>query len=50
MEAIYSSETLADFQRITEGYIPEDTIPLNDRCENLKPYVYITFFIYSTKH
>jgi hypothetical protein len=36
MEAICSSETPADFQRITQCHIPEDSTPHNHRCENLK--------------
>jgi hypothetical protein len=36
MEAIYSSETLVDFQRTTRLYIPEDSTLDNHRCENCK--------------
>jgi hypothetical protein len=38
MEAICSSETSVDFQRITRRYIPEDSTLHNHRCENLKFY------------
>jgi hypothetical protein len=39
MEAIFSSETSVDFQRITRRYIPEDGTLLNHRCENLESYI-----------
>jgi hypothetical protein len=39
MEAICSSETSVDFQRITRRYIPEDSTFHNHRCENLKSYI-----------
>jgi hypothetical protein len=38
MEAIRSSETLVDFQRTTQRYIPGDSNFHNYRCENLKSY------------
>jgi hypothetical protein len=31
-----SSETLVDFQRTTQRYIPEDSTFHNHRCENFK--------------
>jgi hypothetical protein len=37
MEATYPSETLADFQRTTQCYIPEDII-LQIRKVDLKSY------------
>jgi hypothetical protein len=36
MEATYSYETSADFQRTTRRYIPEDRTLHNQRCENLE--------------
>jgi hypothetical protein len=36
IEAIYSLETLVDFQRTTRGYVPQDGTIHNHRCENLK--------------
>jgi hypothetical protein len=38
MEAIFSSETLVDFQRTTRRYIPEDSVLHNYRCEDFKSY------------
>jgi hypothetical protein len=35
MEAICSSETLVDFQRTTQRYVPEGITLHNHRCENL---------------
>jgi hypothetical protein len=46
MEAIWSFETSADFQRTTRRYIPEDGTLHNHRCENLK--CYITFNLFNT--
>jgi hypothetical protein len=43
MEAIYSSETSVDFQRITRRYIPEDITLESYRWENLKSYRMIKF-------
>jgi hypothetical protein len=39
MEETYSSRILADFQRTTQHYIPEDRTLHNHCCENLKSYV-----------
>jgi hypothetical protein len=36
--ATYSSETLGDFQRATQRYIPEDRTVHSHRRENLKSY------------
>jgi hypothetical protein len=48
MEAICSSETSVDFQRITRRYIPEDIGLHNHRCENLKSYIIgIMFVVFS---
>jgi hypothetical protein len=43
MEAICSSETSLDFQRITRRYIPDDSSTHNHRCKNLKSYAIIQF-------
>jgi hypothetical protein len=45
VEAIYSSETSADFQRSTQRYIPEDSTFHNHRSENLKSYKNFPGFI-----
>jgi hypothetical protein len=47
MEALRSSETLADFQRTTRRYIPEDSTLHNHRCENLKSYILLRDSDYS---
>jgi hypothetical protein len=39
MEAICSSETSDDTQRITRRYIPKAVTLHNHRCENLKSYI-----------
>jgi hypothetical protein len=39
MEAICSSETSVDIQRITLCYIPEDSTLHNHRSENLESYI-----------
>jgi hypothetical protein len=39
MEAIYLIETLVEFQRTTECYIPADRNINNYRWENLKSYI-----------
>jgi hypothetical protein len=39
IEAIYSYETLVEFQRDTWRYIPEDITLHNHRCENLTSYM-----------
>jgi hypothetical protein len=39
MEALFSSETSVNFQRIIRPYIPEDSTLYNHCCENLKSYV-----------
>jgi hypothetical protein len=51
MEAIYSSETLVDFQGTTRRYIPENSTLHNHRCESLKSYItlscsrpFVTFY------
>jgi hypothetical protein len=44
MEATFSSETSADFQRTVRRYIPEDRTLHNHRCENLRPYNYVIAF------
>jgi hypothetical protein len=53
MEAICSTETSVDFQRITRRYIPEDSTRHKHRCENFKSYLkYDNFefkFIYTNK-
>jgi hypothetical protein len=41
MEAVCSSETSVDIQRITRRYIPEDGTLHNHRCENLKSYILV---------
>jgi hypothetical protein len=38
MEATFSIETPADFQRTTRHYIPEDRTLNDHSCENLKSY------------
>lgn len=43
MEAIYFSETSADFQRITRYYIPEDRTIQNNRCENIISYLNVIY-------
>jgi hypothetical protein len=45
MEAIYYSETSVDTQRTTRRYIPEDGTLPNHRCENLKSYTSLLFFV-----
>jgi hypothetical protein len=56
MEAICSSETSVDFQRVTRRYIPEDSTLHNHRCENLKSYEWkitnlknIIFFFFTVR-
>jgi hypothetical protein len=49
MEAICFSETSVDFQRTTWRYIQEDSTLHNQRCENLKSYIFkISFVIPAT--
>jgi hypothetical protein len=43
MEAIYSSEQLADFQQTAWRDISEDINLHNHRCDNLKSYMDILF-------
>jgi hypothetical protein len=44
MEAVYSSETSAEFQRTTPRYIPEDSIVHNHPYEILKSYTILKFY------
>jgi hypothetical protein len=50
MEAICSSETSVDFQRIARRYIPEDSTLHNHRCENLKSYMFFIKFCVGNLH
>jgi hypothetical protein len=43
MEATYSSEMSADFQRTTRRYIPEDGTPHNRPSGNTKFYIRIRY-------
>jgi hypothetical protein len=45
MEAIYSSETSVDFQRITRRYIEEDSTFHNHRCQNFKSSIFLILAI-----
>jgi hypothetical protein len=49
MEAICSSEMSVDTQRTTRRYMPEDETLHNHRCENLKSYIYESWFQYFGK-
>jgi hypothetical protein len=39
MEATCSSETSVDLQQTTWCYTPEDRMPHDNRCENIKSYI-----------
>jgi hypothetical protein len=45
-QVIGSSETSVDTQRTTRHHIPEDDTLHNHRCENLKSYKVLLFYIH----
>jgi hypothetical protein len=49
MQAIYSSETIADLQRTTWHYIPGDWMLLRHRSENLKTYTVLVLRFFKVK-
>jgi hypothetical protein len=48
MEAICSSETSVATQQIIRRLIPEDDTFHNHRCENLKSYIYLPYYVIKT--